>query len=48
VVDDPDRLSALAGRVTVPVHAWETLKPKTLAAILGQAGLTLDDLRQQL
>ncbi len=36
------------GRVTVPVHAGETLKPKTLAAILDQAGLTLDDLRDAL
>src|SRR5664280_2820545 len=36
------------GRVTVPVHAGETLKPKTLAAILDQAGLTMDDLREQL
>ena len=40
----PDR----PGRVTVPVHAGETLKPKTLAAILDQAGLTLDDLRAEL
>lgn len=38
---NPDR----SGRVTVPVHAGETLKPKTLAAILNQAGLTVDDLR---
>jgi len=37
-----------AGRVTVPVHAGETLKPKTLAAILDQAGLTADELRDAL
>lgn len=36
------------GRVTVPVHAGETLKPKTLAAILDQAGLSVDDLRDAL
>lgn len=40
----PDR----AGRVTVPVHAGETLKPKTLAAILDQAGLSVDELRDAL
>jgi predicted RNA binding protein YcfA (HicA-like mRNA interferase family) len=30
------------GRVTVPVHAGEILKPKTLASILDQAGVDLD------
>lgn len=29
--------------VTVPVHAGETLKPKTLASILEQAGVGLDE-----
>jgi len=31
------------GRVTVPVHAGEILKPKTLASILDQAGIALDE-----
>jgi predicted RNA binding protein YcfA (HicA-like mRNA interferase family) len=31
-------------RVTVPVHARQTLKPKTLSAILAQAGLSVEDL----
>ena len=30
-------------RVTVPVHSGETIKPKTLQAILKQAGLSLDE-----
>jgi len=34
--------------VTVPVHAGETLSPKTLSSILRQAGLTADDLRDLL
>lgn len=33
------------GRVTVPVHAGETLQPWLLASILRQAGLTVEDLR---
>jgi predicted RNA binding protein YcfA (HicA-like mRNA interferase family) len=33
------------GRVTVPRHAGVTIKPKTLATILEQAGLTVDELR---
>jgi predicted RNA binding protein YcfA (HicA-like mRNA interferase family) len=33
------------GLVTVPRHPGEILKPKTLASILDQAGLTVDDLR---
>jgi predicted RNA binding protein YcfA (HicA-like mRNA interferase family) len=33
-----------AGRVVVPVHAGRILKPKTLASILDQAELTVDDL----
>ena len=35
----PDR----GGRVTVPLHAGETLGPKLLRAILHQAGLTMDE-----
>jgi predicted RNA binding protein YcfA (HicA-like mRNA interferase family) len=31
------------GRVTVPVHAGEILKPKTMASILDQAGIELDE-----
>ena len=31
------------GGVTVPVHAGEILKPKTLASILDQAGIELDE-----
>ncbi len=33
------------GRVTVPVHAGETLGPGLLRSILNQAGMTADDLR---
>ena len=33
------------GRVTVSTHAGEIIKPKTLATILDQAGLTVDELR---
>ncbi|MBI3954088.1 MAG: type II toxin-antitoxin system HicA family toxin [Chloroflexi bacterium] len=33
-----------SGRVTVPVHAGETLHPKTLASILAQAGMAETDL----
>ncbi len=36
------------GLVTVPRHSSEILKPKTLAAILEQAGLSVDDLRRLL
>ena len=36
------------GRVTVPMHARVTLNPKTLATILDQAGLTVDELRDLL
>ncbi|BCV20952.1 hypothetical protein hamaS1_10210 [Moorella sp. Hama-1] len=32
------------GLVTVPVHAKETLPPKTLKSILRQAGLTVEEL----
>jgi predicted RNA binding protein YcfA (HicA-like mRNA interferase family) len=34
------------GRVTVPRHAGVVLKAKTLSAILDQAGLTVDSLRE--
>jgi predicted RNA binding protein YcfA (HicA-like mRNA interferase family) len=30
-------------RVTVAMHAGETIKPRTLKSILEQAGLTVDD-----
>ncbi|MGH8988476.1 MAG: type II toxin-antitoxin system HicA family toxin [Acidimicrobiales bacterium] len=34
-----------SGRVTVPVHAGETLGPGLLRSILSQAGVTADELR---
>jgi predicted RNA binding protein YcfA (HicA-like mRNA interferase family) len=36
------------GRVTVPLHAGETMGPGLLRPILNQAGLTPDDLRDVL
>lgn len=36
------------GRVVVARHAGVTIKPKTLATILEQAGLTADDLKELL
>lgn len=36
------------GRVTVPVHAGETLGPGLLRSILNQAGLSADELRDGL
>jgi len=33
------------GRVTVPLHAGETLGPGLLRSILNQAGITADELR---
>ena len=36
------------GRVTIPRHPSETLKPKTLQSILDQAGLSVDQLRELL
>ena len=36
------------GRVTVPMHTNETLRLKTLEAILEQAELTVDGLRELL
>jgi len=34
--------------VTVPVHGSRVLKPKTMKSILGQAGLTADELARLL
>ena len=39
---------ARPGRVTIPIHARETLQPFVLASILRQAGLTAEDLRKLL
>jgi predicted RNA binding protein YcfA (HicA-like mRNA interferase family) len=33
------------GRVTVPLHAGETIGPGLLRSILGQADITVDELR---
>lgn len=33
----------LPGHVYVPVHGTETIKPKTFASILSQAGMSVDD-----
>ena len=40
----PDR----GGRVTVPVHAGETIGPGLLRSILAQAGLSTEDFRSAL
>ena len=32
-----------SARVTVPVHAGRTLRPKTLSAILAQTGLSVEE-----
>ena len=37
-----------SGRVTIPLHAGETIGPRLLRAILRQADVTDDDLRAQL
>jgi predicted RNA binding protein YcfA (HicA-like mRNA interferase family) len=37
-----------SGRVTVPLHAGETIGPGLLRAILAQAGITADELRSAL
>jgi predicted RNA binding protein YcfA (HicA-like mRNA interferase family) len=37
-----------SGKVTVPIHAGETLAPKLVTSILAQASLTADDLRRLL
>jgi predicted RNA binding protein YcfA (HicA-like mRNA interferase family) len=44
VLRHPNRPS----KVVVPMHAGETLAPKTLQTILDQAGLTVDALRELL
>lgn len=36
------------GRVTIPRHPGDTLKPKTLQSILDQAELTIEQLRELL
>jgi len=36
------------GRVTIPRHPAEVLKPKTLLSILDQAGLSVDEFRRLL
>ena len=33
------------GRVTVPLHAGETIGPGLLRSVLNQAGVTVDELR---
>jgi len=36
------------GLVTVSIHGTSPLKPKTLKSVLNQAGLTEDELREEL
>jgi predicted RNA binding protein YcfA (HicA-like mRNA interferase family) len=43
-LEHPER----SGKVTIPVHAGETLDPKLLASVLRQAGLTAEELRDVL
>jgi len=40
----PDR----PGRVTIPIHAGETIGPRLLGSILTQAGLSVDEFRSAL
>jgi predicted RNA binding protein YcfA (HicA-like mRNA interferase family) len=40
----PDR----SGRVTIPIHAGETIGPRLLGSILTQAGLSVDEFRSAL
>jgi predicted RNA binding protein YcfA (HicA-like mRNA interferase family) len=40
----PDR----RGRVTIPIHAGETIGPRLLASILSQAGLSVAEFRAAL
>jgi len=40
----PDRRS----RVTIPIHAGETIGPRLLGSILAQAGLSVDEFRSAL
>jgi len=35
-------------RVTIPVHAGRTLKPKTLSSILAAAGISIEEFREAL
>ena len=35
-------------RVVIPVHSGRTLKPKTLAAIIDDLGLTVEEFRELL
>ncbi|MHB1510784.1 MAG: type II toxin-antitoxin system HicA family toxin [Acidimicrobiales bacterium] len=42
------RHSARGGRVTIPVHAGETVGPGLLRSILSQSGLSADELRSVL
>ncbi|MFZ0919209.1 MAG: type II toxin-antitoxin system HicA family toxin [Candidatus Dormiibacterota bacterium] len=37
-----------SGRVTIPLHAGETIGPGLLRSILAQAGITADELRSAL
>ena len=39
---------ARPGRVTIPIHAGETIGPRLLSSILRQAGLSLDQFRTAL
>lgn len=35
-------------KVTIPIHRGKILPPKTLASILDQAGITVDEFREKL
>jgi predicted RNA binding protein YcfA (HicA-like mRNA interferase family) len=39
---------ARAGRVTILIHAGETIGPRLLGSILAQAGLSVDEFRSAL
>ncbi|HEV2440007.1 MAG TPA: type II toxin-antitoxin system HicA family toxin [bacterium] len=39
------RRSNGTGRITIPIHAGETLAPKTLRSVLRQAGLSVEELQ---
>jgi len=36
------------GRVTIPIHAGETIGPRLLGSILAQAGLSVEEFRSAL
>ena len=36
------------GRVTIPIHAGETIGPRLLGSILSQAGLSVEEFRSAL